>query len=182
MRYDKYDNEGALHWAWYASNEHQYRDLVDDVLEVFDTRVGSIVDIGSGDGRILSLLAAQGFHCTGVEPEARGIALAQEKGVDATLLHMEAERFATIMGTHDYLLCFNTIEHIDDPTCLHAIMRRIRQFGVFTTNIPDGGKSKYHVREYTPAELRAFFEDAGFQVATLPIAVPGYHGVLVKRP
>lgn len=158
--YDKYD-QGDIHWQWY-NNSPWYFKLVNESIEPFkDVELGTLVDIGCGDGLPLSLLHELGFKCYGVDPQYDGIDLALDHGVSAEYFVERAERFADRNLKFDYLYSLNTIEHMDDPQALVEIMKNVRNFGVVITD--DGSKvdqvNRYHNVEFTRESFAKLFRE-----------------------
>lgn len=181
--YMKYHINDDLHWQWYESNKNSYHDLIDDALEPFKhVPLGSIVDIGSGDGLALSLLHNLGFKCFGVEPIQKGVDLAMQHNVSAEFFIEQAEKFATRGFEFDYLVSINTIEHMDNPEALLEIMKHIRQFGIIVTDdySTAGAKpSSYHTVEFTPDSFVELFKD--FDAERIPMRAKEFFAYKVSN-
>ena len=180
--YDKYERDGDIHWQWYAKNTHRYKDLVNDAIRPFiGADLGSVIDVGCGDGLPLSLLNDLGFKCSGVDMNEEGIKLALEHGVSAEFFIQEAERFAGRKMKFDYLFSLNTIEHLMDPKAMVEIMKNIKEFGVIITDVknPDGRSSVYHTHEFSPEEFEDLFAD--LHLTRIDISDPAYFGYIVKN-
>ncbi len=160
--YDKYKQYGDIHWQWYSGHA-EYNFNVDDSIRPFKLTdgQGTLIDIGCGDGLPLSILHELGFKCYGVDSSEEGIDLAVNHNVSAEFFIETAEKFAKRGLEFDYLYSLNTIEHLDDPSCMVDIMRKIKQFGVIVTD--DGSKaaqkSEYHNIEFTDDTFRELFKD-----------------------
>jgi len=80
--FDKYEQRGAYHWQWYATNKHNYRDNVDFLLGHLPAK-GSVLDIGGGDGLISFKMFEKGLDVTCIDTNVRSIQLARERFVKA---------------------------------------------------------------------------------------------------
>ncbi len=180
--YMKYHLGDDIHWQWYQNNKHNYQSLVNDSVKIFDNvPTGSLVDIGAGDGLVLSLLEKKGFACMGVEPIREGVRHAMNHSVRAEYIIELAENFAKRKMEFDYLMSINTIEHLDQPECLVEIMKHIRQFGLIVTDndeIPQSA-SIYHTEQFTPAKFEELFKD--FELQRIAITAPEYFGYIIKN-
>lgn len=182
QQYDKYQKFGDLHWQWYQSNNEGYRSLVDESLVPFQgVNLGTVVDVGCGDGLPLFFLNQMGFRCYGVEPERDAVELAMRHNVRAEYFIETAEKFAKRGMGFDYLYCLNTIEHLDDPQSLIKIARRIRNFSVIVTDNKDTvvDRSRYHKCEFSPVEFEVLFKD--FELERLPLSHPQFFGYIIKN-
>lgn len=184
--YGKYDQNQDLHWQWYLDPNHGYRKIVGDSLLPFKTAaLGTVIDIGSGDGRPCSLLKDMGFICRGVEPMERGRFWHKQHDPEAEIYPCTAEEFAESYKSHehvfDYLYCLNTIEHMDKPECLIEIMRRIGRFGVIVTDNDQvtTRQSSYHTKTFNPDSFRQLFKD--FDLKPLHISKPEFFGFIITN-
>lgn len=179
--YMKYHQKNDLHWQWYADQNHTYHKIVDAAIEPFKSApLGTVVDVGCGDGLVLGMLNNLGFKCFGVEPIQLGVDLAMKHDVSAEFFIEQAEKFAKRGYQFDYLFCLNTIEHLDDPECMVEIMRNIHQFGVIVTDNGDNlhKDSVYHTKIFNPGSFRELFKD--FDLTPIPMAVDTYFGFIIK--
>jgi len=75
--FEKYQQLGAYHYEWYATNHTGYRDLVDFSLNHFPNR-GKILDVGCGDGLISYKLFEKGLSVIGIDTNEYAIELARK--------------------------------------------------------------------------------------------------------
>lgn len=108
----------------------------------------TLLDVGCGDGRFLSLLADAGdpqWHPVGLEFDAEAVAACQAKGFEAHCERIEtfAER-ADQSGRFDAIIMLQLIEHVADPAELcervHALLK---PGGVFIIETPNLGGLDY---------------------------------------
>lgn len=181
-RYDKY-SQGDIHWQWYH-NLPSYYQLVNESIAPFkNIPIGTVVDVGCGDGLPLSFLDQLGFKCYGVEPEMDGINLAVAHNVTAEFFVERAEEFANRDLGFDYLFCLDTIEHLEHPEVMVKIMKRIRKFGIIITDWAgtheEKDSSRYHNIEFTPETFAELFR--GFRLDRIQISNPKYFGYMIRN-
>ncbi|HUP50025.1 MAG TPA: class I SAM-dependent methyltransferase [Thermoanaerobaculia bacterium] len=148
-------------------------------------RSDAVLDLGSGTGYGTRLLAEHARTVVGVDVEPDVVAAA-----NATY-GSEQCRFTTYGGLRlpfetaefDAVTSFQTIEHAgDDRTFADEVRRVLRPGGTFIlttpnrlTRVPSGRRpwNRFHVREYTPAELEGLLR-ASFGEVTI-------HGIRASR-
>jgi len=124
-------------WSHFTNNEGYYgsRELLQDILgphtDLRDLSNKSIVDVGSGTGRIVNmLLAAEAAHVTAIEPSNSFNVLKTN-----TAGHKHKITYLQTTGEHipldrpfDYVISFGVIHHIPDPgpviQASHKALRR----------------------------------------------------------
>lgn len=127
-----------------------------------------MLDIGAGDGLITHLLGAKG-----IEYEAEGVRLAQEKGVD--VIQGDAYALPFENDSFDAVTMIDVLEHFDDPQ--KALQEARRVAPVLYVNTPpkkDDGTltDKYHVQEWSPAGLVAVVEKEGYLLDGAVVVYP----------
>jgi 2-polyprenyl-3-methyl-5-hydroxy-6-metoxy-1,4-benzoquinol methylase len=183
--YDKYKKEGDIHWKWYFTFKNSYKDLVDQALDPFRKvskhNLGTLLEIGCGDGVALNFLSRSGFYCTGVEPVITATAFAEEHGVTAEYYNETVEEFVKRGLRFDYFFSLNVIEHVQKPEVFVELMRRVKYFGVIVTDRKQAhvDLSKYHMREYSPKEFEELFKD--FDLTKLPLSNDAFFGYIIKN-
>jgi SAM-dependent methyltransferase len=121
-----------------------------------------VLDIGFGDGYGSEILGEVGAEYVGVEVDQSAIAHARERYRGDFRLYdgveLPDERF-------DLAVCFQVIEHLEDPDALLAQISRLNCRAIFTTpnrelRLRPGERpwNRYHVREFSRDELRATLE------------------------
>lgn len=157
--YKKYDESGAIHHKWYRKNVLWYREVADLCVE---RAVGKfVIDLGCGDGLVSKLLSEQGYTVTGVDSNGAGLILAKELAPNAYFMPADLNK-DDLAGDYDYMVCLNTIEHLENPENIVKIFRdNIRQRGLIITDKKiEGRKLKYHhFQEFSIEELKELFKD-----------------------
>lgn len=184
MDYDKYANSGDIHWQWYADNKNGYKTLVDESLRQFEqVDLGTVIDVGCGDGLPMSALNNMGHRASGVDSSEIGVKLAVQHKVAGEIFIETAEKFAKRGLEFDYLYSLNTIEHLDDPAAMVEIMRHVKNFGIIVTDnidvVPESKRSVYHNIEFNPASFEKLFAEFNFE--RINLSDPGYFGYKVWK-
>jgi SAM-dependent methyltransferase len=106
---------------------------------------GDVLDVGAGSGYGMDILRESGATVTGIDP----LPLRED------ITSEQIESFSAY--SFDFVAAMDVIEHVEDDARFLAEMLRVARIGVcFSTpnyNVHKC-KNKYHVREYTPIELR----------------------------
>ena len=106
----------------------------------------TLLDVGDSDGLMLRALGKQG---TAVNSLPGAIEHIRSNGVEAVLARGESLPFED--ASFDYVLCFQTLEHVEDPYSLLLELARVTRRGVFVS-IP--GVFRTHVVARDPAAPR----------------------------
>ena len=163
--FNKYEKYGDYHWRDYAKGT-KYKAHADRVADWVTEH--NVLDIGAGDGLITHLLGAKG-----IEYEAEGVRLAQEKGVD--VIQGDAYALPFENDSFDAVTMIDVLEHFDDPQ--KALQEARRVAPVLYVNTPpkkDDGTltDKYHVQEWSPAGLVAVVEKEGYLLDGAVVVYP----------
>lgn len=166
MYFSKYRDRGDYHWREYADVKNKYRTHADRVKDW--VREKKVLDVGAGDGLITHLLNAKG-----IEYEAEGVRLAQEKGVD--VIQGDAYALPFEDNSFEAVTMIDVIEHLEDP--LKALREARRVAPVLYVNTPpkkDDGTltDKFHVQEFSPMGLVKLVEEAGYKLDGPVIVYP----------
>lgn len=174
--------------AWYAGREHaphleqdlhrgRLQEAADQVMSIADTRGPvSVVDLGAGDGGLLSLLPNDlVFSCWGYDLQQTNVAAARHRGVSVRLgdavegwcrprFPRESDRQPIEWG--DVAVCTEMLEHLIDP---HAFVRTIADHcPVLVASSPyterPGSAYEYHTWAWDPDGYKALMEQAGYYV------------------
>ena len=149
---------------------------------------GTILDVGSGSGRLMAVLAAWGFQVHGVEPSARAVDAARAAGLDVC-----RGTIANVSGTErfDVVVLSHVLEHVVDPVDVLADARRLlRPNGRLVVAIPnrqclerrlfgphwDGWDVPRHVHHFDPDTLRRLLSRCGFDVESIRFEAYGLFG------
>lgn len=134
---------------YYKATAHQYDDMhfrqrdehqfalafMRGLITLFDVK--SVLDIGSGTGRVLMTLAAEFPHVrfVGIEPSADLRNIGYQKGLKAEqLMDGDAQALALEDESFDFVCEFATLHHIPDPGKAVSEMLRVARLGVFISD------------------------------------------------
>lgn len=160
-----YDNYGVVHdWGcgtkpiknyfydWYET-EGWYKYLVDRSVNFCK---GPTIDVGCGDGLLVSKLKESGVEALGIDPDPYAIELCRERG-----LTVAEKSVYEIEGGWDYLTCLNVIEHLDKPEAIKWMIReKIKKGAIITTIDYQGGElGEDHKFEWTYEQMMEFFKE-----------------------
>jgi 2-polyprenyl-3-methyl-5-hydroxy-6-metoxy-1,4-benzoquinol methylase len=154
----KYRQRGAYHYAEFAQNtpyKHHVLDLIDQIQKVLPAK-SSLLDVGAGEGLILSRLAALGYRCKGCDLDPHAITLAEERNNDVrhgTIQDFMRERFDAV------LLC-DVLEHVPSPIAVMAQARELAPLVVIA--VPDR-HDRHALHEVDPAAVKSYMEPSGYK-------------------
>jgi len=149
--------------------------LVTDMVARATPRV--FLDIGSGQGDLLQMIAASDVRCdlVGLELSSVGVALTLEKVgprarvLQVNLLDDEAGRLLADINA-DVAVCCEVLEHLDEPELfLRAARSALAPGATLIVTVPSGPRSSFdkligHRRHYSQKDLRQLLECSGFRV------------------
>lgn len=147
------------HWEQISHNLFKFNAYViaryQQVIRLIPSGNQRILDIGCGDGVLLSLIGHGRLY--GVDLDQSSLDYAATK-VKAKFLKVPAELLPFKSGFFDVVIATEIIEHLDQPEKLLAEAKRVlKRSGrlILTTPVKTtaGLTDRLHVREFTSAEL-----------------------------
>jgi SAM-dependent methyltransferase len=135
---------------------------------------GEALDVACGTGYGARLLA-RNAHVSGVDRDQEAVDRARSR-VAGTFLVAEVPPIPFPSEAFDFVICFETVEHIsDDVSFMLEIRRVLRPRGTLLVSspnmdisAPDGMPlNRWHVREYTLSSLTALLGRAGLEVSEI---------------
>jgi len=98
----------------------------------------TILDIGCGEGSFLEELRDAKNDVFGIDASQTGQLACRAKGIDCALIDISRETFPYADDMFDIVLCFETLEHIENPHhCIWEIKRVLKENGIFIVSIPN---------------------------------------------
>lgn len=167
---DKYKIHGDLNWQIYATNS-KFVQFVNMIVSPFKgVDLGSLVNIGCGDGLVLSFLDDLGFKCFGVDESTAGIDAACAHNVTAEFFIETPQKFQSRFIAFDYLFCLDLLDTMEDPEVMVDLMRRVQNFGVIVS------------KKFTPNNFDSLFSRLkGFGFDSQPMMYEGYFAYKVYK-
>jgi SAM-dependent methyltransferase len=132
---------------------------------------GDALDVACGTGYGSRILARRA-RVSGVDRDADAVSKARSR-VAGAYLTAEVPPIPFREDAFDFVVCFETIEHIrDDRAFMREIGRVLRPTGTLLISTPNGAISapggvplnRWHVREYSLDSLTALLNEAGLEV------------------
>lgn len=150
--FNKYRLKGAYHYDWYKT-EDWYRECVDECVKFCK---GITVDVGCGDGLLLSKLPKGSF---GLDSDPNALEICRANGQDVVSLDLDDDS-ATVLQAYDYVASINTIEHLNSITALMNLVKAANKGAIIITNQYLGGSlGEDHKHEYDYGELLDIFKE-----------------------
>lgn len=131
-----------------------------------------ILDIGCGDGRLLSLLSNQaGCLCTGIDPSERAIALARALNPKYRFICAQT---ASLDEKFFMVNCSEVLEHIPDNeigSFVSAAAERVKPGGTMLVSVPTLNRpfSRKHFRHYDEKSLLEHLDPAKHNLQVIEI-------------
>jgi len=90
---------------------------------------GRVLDVGCGDGQVARALAATGCSVTGIDPTARNLEVARERGGGPEYVEGAADDLPFLDANFDAVVACLVFEHIDDVDAAIAEVARVLRPG-----------------------------------------------------
>lgn len=163
-----------------------------ELIEAHTGKPGKLLDIGCATGSFLSLAAARGWECSGVEVSAFAAARARERtGREIFCGKLEDAPFNS--ATFDAITMWDLLEHLPDPgRGLETARRLLKPSGLLLVNTPNedsllrqlargiyrasGGRitapvnrlyHRYHLHYFAAGALDVLFRRTGFELVSM---------------
>jgi SAM-dependent methyltransferase len=123
-----------------------------------------VLDAGCGDARATSRLLSSARAVVGLDRDREVVRTAFRSGAPGVLLACgDLLRLGFRDASFDVVCCFQVLEHLPDPAgFLRGVVRVLRPDGLLVLTTPNRLRSfsenPYHLKEYSPGELRALVE------------------------
>ncbi|MBU6415523.1 methyltransferase domain-containing protein, partial [Patescibacteria group bacterium] len=153
-----------------------FRNFNLDRLILQYARGGDFLDIGAGEGYLLSLARDGGFQVFGIEPNEDLIQLSRHRYGEMEIAHGGAEQMLPRLSKKfDTAVMADVLEHIeDDAMTLKKLFNVIKPGGRLIIVVPaypflfcHSDKAEGHFRRYTRRELKKLVEQSGFRVVAV---------------
>lgn len=144
---------------------------------------GRVLDIGCGQGALVSAVAALGFDAEGVDRSAEQVALAYARGL-ASVHHADLGNFLhDRKARYDAIVAVDVLEHLEKQevvTTFDLCLRGLKPGGTLLLRTPNGASPFFghyhygdftHEQPFTASSLRQLALSTGF---THPEAFPSF--------
>lgn len=163
ITFNKYQKRGAYHWQQISNNVFTFNAYVQaryqQVLNLVPKdKISSILDIGCGDGVLLSLISKKTeAQLTGVDLDIDSLKIAKTR-LNATFIKSSATTLPFKPSSFDLVIASEIIEHLKKPEkMLIEIKKVLKPNGrvIITTPVKLFPKPEdpLHIREFTTADL-----------------------------
>jgi SAM-dependent methyltransferase len=135
----------------------------------------SILEIGPGNGRFISLVSLRGGKCSVVEPSKDYRRMIKGKGIEVVGDYLEN---VSADCRHDMIFMFQVLEHFRDPvSAIRKIEALLAENGILVLDVPNIWKpfrslDRYflryvHLSYFSPVTLGRLLEGNGFEILLL---------------
>lgn len=182
-------NEGLL-WKQHMSR------LIDILVDQYDCRGKTLLDIGCGDGGFLKLLIERNLdnRCIGFEPGIEALN-ARKNGLEVYQDYFVPEKSLRQIRP-DFLICRHVIEHLDQPKDFVSDIvywcNRYEIYPVFLAEVPRIDKAienarvndylYEHVSNFTQFSFTHMLEISGYEILSVEAAYGDEVTVAFVRP
>ncbi len=164
IAFDKYNAMGAYHWVECERSSPRYNPPLEARYNVLLKRIkkaNRILDVGCGDGYLMSLVSPLCESVVGMDsgPTAPSLAAAKlQRFPNSRVVAGSGYELPFVGGSFDVVLLADVIEHLEDPErCLQEISRVLTPNGTLLMTTPkwrpDRWWDRRHFKEYKPEEL-----------------------------
>ncbi len=129
----------------------------------------SVIDFACGVGYGAKILADAGHTVHAFDVSDEALVYAREHYAHPLITYCKGDGYHPgELGQFDAAVCFETIEHLKDPSVLLRALRAAAPVLLCSVpneaEFPHGGRVKHHYRHYTKAQLQDLLASAGYNV------------------
>ncbi len=154
-----------------------------EIAELVKLPKGRLVDVGCGNGGMLSIAKRLGWQAVGLEIDPVAASAARARGLD--VLDGSYERLAAFRRQLDCIICSHVLEHVHDPRdLLVKLAEALKPGGTLLLSLPNatslmrqyfgndwrGLEAPRHLTIPSMSQLTANLRDVGFSVRQRPLA------------
>ncbi len=161
---------------------------------------GRVLDIGCGDGLMLSLLRDRGCEVAGVDLSEEAVRKCQARGIACQVIDIGTQSIPLEMGSFDTVIMIDVLEHVYDPSVVlkkaadaagHMLVLSVPNFSSFPARVQvmrgkvpeNNGPGKGHVQWFTYEVFRKLITDAGLRIVrvdsiTFWQGIPGVRNII----
>jgi len=132
---------------------------------------GKVIDVACGVGYGTFVLASCGYWVRGLDLDREALEYARKHYAHHRAEYRQFNAAKPVkLDTADAAVCFETIEHLEDP---RPLLKALRQAApVLLASVPNElvfphrGRVKFHHRHYTPGQFEALLRECGWAVTS----------------
>lgn len=145
---------------------------------------GTVLDLGSGDGLLLSLLKNKGIEGVGLDLSEDGVSKANAKGLNTKVFDFGNNKLPFTDNSFDTVVMLDILEHLYDPEALLKEAKRVSRrsvivgvpnfsslparLQVLVGKVPENNQPKKgHVFWFNYSVIRKFFSNIGLNIYDL---------------
>jgi len=173
-----------------SSFRTHFNELAETIGELLNPSA-SILEVGSNDGYLLSVLQGKGFRCLGLEPSSILVEHSRQLGIDVHQGYLDGKNVSEIIDSHGHFDCIvgnNVFAHIPDlALAIRQVEVLLKDGGLFVIEVAHAVEilrkgifdTIYHEHHsyHTLLALRPFLESLGFGLIAVE-GVPTHGGSL----
>jgi SAM-dependent methyltransferase len=143
----------------------------------------SVVEVGSNDGYLCSLLSKSGYHVNGVDASENMVLQAVANGIpthNKLFGFSSALELTDLLGNSDYLIANNVFNHANDPLdFLLGIKQLLKETGLFIIEVPywktqiENNRFDMvyheHVTYFTVFSMKKMIEESGMYIKDIQV-------------
>jgi len=131
---------------------------------------GRVIDVGCGRAPVLFMLHLQNRELHGIDVALPLLNRVKRLTESINFSAGDARGIPFKSDTFDYLLCSETLEHIDGDDAVRECYRVLKPNGVALFTVPNGkgasGKAPEHLRLFSLQSFSSFLQQAGFDIVS----------------
>ena len=155
------------HRAYYVDGSYDEDRLRWTVETFLSGRHGKqILEIGCGDGKLLSLLQPVNLVC-GIDVSETGVEKCRQKGIPAHRLDVSSESLPFATDQFDVVIVLETFEHLMNPYYAVLEIRRVlKEQGILICSVPNPWTGHLYLYPglFEFANFRHFLRQFGFRI------------------
>jgi SAM-dependent methyltransferase len=154
------------HW-WHLHK----RKLIHKLIKNF-AKKGSVLDIGSGTGKILEELKKQKWDIAGIDAEKEAKIWSEKRGIPTQLVDINKQPLPYKNHYFDLVLCLDLLEHVrQDQKIIDKISKILKPNGTLIVSVPAypslfsyWDKMLGHYRRYSKKQLTSLFNQTDWEL------------------
>lgn len=141
--------------------------------------IKNVLEIGTGDGRMLSIFHDRGFSAVGVEASRNRARRCRDMGLDVLDIAFDDLPTLATKGPFDFIYSSHVLEHVLDPVAhIKQLRTLLRAGGYLYFQVPNfhydsslihRAHSIVHCQGFSPRSLMKLLQDQGFSIVRIMV-------------